>query len=171
MASITAPGAALTAREEAAWRGLRRMQTLLAAQMSRRLIRETGLSEADYDILAALHAAPDRRLRALALRCTVQWEKSRLSHHLARMQRRGLVEREDCVEDSRGAVFGLTDAGRIAVEGAAQSRCDAVRAFVTDLLTPVQLDLLAEISDVIMRALAEDPEHRQIVHELASDTV
>ncbi|MDG4822838.1 MarR family winged helix-turn-helix transcriptional regulator [Asanoa sp. WMMD1127] len=158
---------ALSAREQRAWDRYRRMQGLLASQLNRQLMQETGLSDADYGILSALLKAPEHRLRGLALRCEVQWEKSRLSHHLGRMQARGLVAREDCVEDSRGAVFRLTEAGRAAVEGAADDRVAAVRTYLLDLLTPDQLDALAEISDAVLARLADDDAHRRAVAELA----
>jgi DNA-binding MarR family transcriptional regulator len=157
----------LSAREQHAWDGYRRMQGLLASQLNRQLMQQTGLSDADYVILSALLAAPDHRLRGLALRCEVQWEKSRLSHHLARMQARGLVTREDCVEDSRGAEFRLTEAGRTAVEAATGDRVAAVRTYLLDLLTPDQLDTLAEISGAVLDRLAQEDPHRRAVAELS----
>jgi DNA-binding MarR family transcriptional regulator len=160
----------LTAGEHRAWTGYQRMQARLGSQLNRQLIQETGLSEADLKILDALTAAPDRRLRALALRCAVQWEKSRLSHHLARMQRRGLVLREDCAEDSRGAVYRLSDAGRAAVAAAAPSRTAAIRTYVTSVLTSTQLDALAEIADAVLQRLDDDDLHRQALAELARPT-
>ncbi|HEY1486585.1 MAG TPA: MarR family winged helix-turn-helix transcriptional regulator [Micromonosporaceae bacterium] len=163
-------GRDLTQRQHRAWAAYHRMQGLLGSQLNRRLIQETGLSEADYEILAALQGAEDHRLRALALRCAVQWEKSRLSHHLARMQRRGLVLREDCVEDSRGAVYRLTEAGRTAVAAAQSSRTEAVRTYLVGLLTAEQLDALADISDAILRRLAEESDHRHALEELARGT-
>ncbi|SNT18299.1 DNA-binding transcriptional regulator, MarR family [Asanoa hainanensis] len=167
MATNATRARALSAREERAWDGYRRMQSLLSSQLNRQLIQETGLSHADYAILSALLAAPDHRLRGLALRCEVQWEKSRLSHHLGRMQTRGLVLREDCVEDSRGAVFRLTEAGRAAVEAASDDRVAAVRTYLLDLLTPDQLDALSEISGAVLARLAQDDPHRRAVAELA----
>ncbi|MEV0715952.1 MarR family winged helix-turn-helix transcriptional regulator [Asanoa sp. NPDC050611] len=157
----------LSPREARAWDGYRRMQGLLASQLNRQLMADTGLSDADYAILSALLAAPGHRLRGLALRCEVQWEKSRLSHHLGRMQTRGLVVREECVEDSRGAVFQLTDAGREAVEAATDDRVAAVRTYLVDLLTPAQLDALASISDAVLARLAKDDAHLRAVAELA----
>jgi DNA-binding MarR family transcriptional regulator len=157
----------LTAREERAWNGYRRMEGLLASQLNRQLMADTGLSDADYAILSALLAAPGHRLRGLALRCEVQWEKSRLSHHLGRMQTRGLVAREECVEDSRGAVFRLTETGRQAVEAATGDRVAAVRTYLVDVLTPAQLDALAEISDAVLARLAKDDAHLRAVAELA----
>jgi DNA-binding MarR family transcriptional regulator len=84
----------------------------LTERLNRELADKTGLSEADFDILTALLQAPDDTVRALALRCGLEWEKSRLSHQLKRMEARGLILREDCVEDNRGTVIRVTDTGR-----------------------------------------------------------
>ncbi|WP_428965718.1 MarR family winged helix-turn-helix transcriptional regulator [Micromonospora fluostatini] len=157
----------LTAREQRAWEGYRRMQGLLASHLNRHLLSETGLSDADVVILDALLAAPDHRLRSLALRCEVQWEKSRLSHHLARMQQRGLVSREECPEDSRGAVVRLTDTGRAAVTAAAGYRVAAIRSYLLDLLTPEQVDTLGDISEAVLARLAREDPHRHAIAELA----
>ncbi|GIF73751.1 MarR family winged helix-turn-helix transcriptional regulator [Asanoa siamensis] len=157
----------LTPREERAWDGYRRMQGLLSSQLNRQLMADTGLSDADFAILSALLGAPRHRLRGLALRCEVQWEKSRLSHHLGRMQTRGLVVREECVEDSRGAVFQLTPEGKAAVEAATGDRVAAVRTYLLDLLTPEQLDALTEISGAVLARLAEDDAHLRAAAELA----
>lgn len=51
-------------------------------------------------------------MRVRELTEALQWEKSRLSQHLSRMRRRGLVEREDCLDDARGAFVVLTEDGR-----------------------------------------------------------
>ncbi len=59
-------------------------------------------------VLVQLTDRPDELVRVLELAQALQWEKSRLSHHLARMQRRGLVAREDCPDDARGAFIVLT---------------------------------------------------------------
>jgi DNA-binding MarR family transcriptional regulator len=98
----------LDAREARAWRGFVQMQTELRARTNRQLQREAGLSEADYAVLVGLSEAPDGRLRAFELGRQVGWEKSRLSHHLSRMEQRGLVRRERCLSDSRGAEVVLT---------------------------------------------------------------
>ena len=88
--------------QAAAWSSYQRMRARLSGQLNRELARKTGLSEADFEILAALTESPDQPVRALALRCGLEWEKSRLSHQLRRMEARGLVVREQCSEDNRG---------------------------------------------------------------------
>src|SRR5687767_8734981 len=102
----------LTDPQAASWASYQQMRVRLAERLNRELTRETGLSEADFEILVALTESSGESMRALALRCGLGWEKSRLSHQLRRMEQRGLVERELCVEDSRGLVIRVTDAGR-----------------------------------------------------------
>src|SRR5512134_1046964 len=117
----------LDEREQAAWRGLLTMHAQLQARLSRALQRDAGLSDADYGVLVALSEAPDDRLRIFQLGRFLQWEKSRLSHHLRRMEARGLVERRECDTDRRGAYVVLTARGRAAVEAAAPGHVAEVR--------------------------------------------
>lgn len=146
----------LDEREARAWRGYTRMRIELEAALSRRLARGPGLSHADYAVLVELSEAPEGRLRAFQLGRALRWEKSRLSHHLKRMEARGLVCREDCAEDGRGSEVLLTAAGRAAIEAAAPAHVDDVRSLMIDHLTPMQLDALAEIAEVVLAALAAE---------------
>ena len=134
------------------------MRVRLAGRLNRELARETGLSEADFEILAHLADAPGESLRALALRCGLEWEKSRLSHQLRRMEQRGLIVREACVEDNRGAVVRVTEEGRRLAEEARVVHERAVQSYVFDALTSEQAAALGEIADTILAGLEE--EHR-----------
>src|SRR4051794_35082720 len=103
-------------RQQRAWRGHLAMQARLHAQLHRRLQADSGLSLADFDVLVAVSERHDVQMRVHELAETLQWEKSRLSHHLSRMQRRGLVERQDCPDDARGAFIALSPTGLRAIE-------------------------------------------------------
>ncbi|MDF2978827.1 MAG: MarR family transcriptional regulator [Actinomycetospora sp.] len=144
----------LDAREQHAWRGYLAMQAQLQATLHRRLQADAGLSLADFDVLVALSDRADEPVRAGELAGLLQWEKSRLSHHLARMERRGLVAREDCPDDARGAFVVLTDAGRRAQEAAAPAHVAAVRELVFDGLAPEQVDALISVSDEVRARIA-----------------
>jgi DNA-binding MarR family transcriptional regulator len=89
-------------------------------------------------------------MRVLELAEAVQWEKSRLSHHLARMQRRGLIKRQNCPGDARGAFVVLTAEGRRAIEQAAPAHVEAVQSLVFDGLSSEQVETLAEIADTVV---------------------
>src|ERR1035438_3218289 len=102
----------LTDDEQQAWRGLLRMTSQLNARMNRQLQDDYGISLADYDVLVVLSEAPTGRRRVFELADALAWEQSRVSHQLARMQRRGLVARGEGPTDAPGAVVGPPENGR-----------------------------------------------------------
>ena len=145
----------LTAEEQAAWQAYRRMRRLLDAQLERELNRDAGLSEPDYDVLSNVSEQPDRRIRARELAERLKWSSSRLTHHVTRMERRGLVVRETCPDDARGAVVALTETGRQAISDAAPPHVASVRKHFVDLLTREQLGQLRTISETVIAHLGE----------------
>ncbi|WP_433781660.1 MarR family winged helix-turn-helix transcriptional regulator [Actinomycetospora sp. CA-101289] len=144
----------LDEREERAWRGLMALQDGMTEFVDRQLRTGFGISHADYQVLAHLSEAPEGRLRPFALGRLLRWEKSRLSQHLGRMERRGLVTREPCPTDQRGAVVGITPHGRTLIEAAAPRHVDDVRDLLVDHLTPAELDTLSAISETVRARLA-----------------
>ncbi|MCC6455782.1 MAG: MarR family transcriptional regulator [Caldilineaceae bacterium] len=145
----------LSDSQAAAWASYQRMRARLTGRLNREISQNSGLSEADFEILAALTESADEPVRALALRCGLEWEKSRLSHQLRRMEARGLVTREECTEDNRGSVIRVTDDGRkLAAEARAHYE-QAVRRYVADALTPEQMAALGTIAETVLAQLEE----------------
>ncbi|MCW0212747.1 MAG: MarR family transcriptional regulator [Pseudonocardia sp.] len=130
----------LTPREERLWRGWLTLNAQLTALLQRDLQEGAGLSMPDFDVLVHLTDDPEGRVRVTDLAHLLQWERSRLSHHVTRMQRRGLVRREECPEDGRGAFIAVTAEGRAAIEQAAPGHVRAVRRLVFDALSEDQVD-------------------------------
>lgn len=147
----------LDEHEQRAWRAFQTMHIQLDARLRADLVRGAGMSDADYGVLVHLSEAEDRRLRARELARELQWEKSRLSHQISRMEKRGMVRREECPTDARGAYVVLTDAGFDAISDAAPQHVDAVRRYMIDGLSPAQLDALIEIADIVKARLDDDP--------------
>ncbi len=143
----------LTEDEQRAWRGLLRMTAQLNVRMNRQLQDDFGISLADYDVLVVLSEAPDGRRRVFELTDALAWEQSRVSHQLARMQRRGLVAREECPTDARGAFAVLTEAGRGAIERAAPAHVEMVRQLVFDGLRSDQLTALTDVTARVLDRL------------------
>lgn len=141
----------LSDAEQCAWRAFLDMQARLNARINRDLLDSSGLSSADFAVLVQLSEHPDGRERVLELARRLQWEKSRLSHQLTRMQQRGLVERAQCDADRRGAWIVLTPGGRAAVETAAPAHVATVRRYLFDALSPEQVATL----DAIARGTVE----------------
>ena len=142
-------------QEFRAWIGYRRMRALLDLQINRQLAADAGLSEPDYDVLTSLSTAEDRRIRLSEMAERMLWSKSRLSHHVTRMQQRGLVIREECASDGRGAFIVLTDHGMATLEFAAPGHVEAVRRNLIDLLTPEQVRVLGELTDAVVTHLRQ----------------
>ena len=145
----------LTEEEQRAWRGLLRMTAQLNARANRLLLQKYGISLADYEVLVALSEAPEGQLRVFEVADALAWEQSRVSHQLARMQRRGLITREGCATDARGAFAVLTTAGRTAIERAAPAHVEQVRQLVFDELSHEQVSALTEITTRVLDRLAE----------------
>ncbi|MFF2506415.1 MarR family winged helix-turn-helix transcriptional regulator [Streptomyces sp. NPDC058067] len=145
----------LSDREQRAWQAYRRMFLLLNAQLSRDLARQSGLSEPDYDVLSSLGSRPDHRCRVSELAERMLWSRSRLSHHLARMEQRGLVVREECETDGRGAVVVLTAPGQRTIEAAAPLHVESVRKYFMDLLTAEQIDVFADVGETVVERLTD----------------
>lgn len=143
--------------QQRAWRAYLGMQSRLAAELNRQLQADSGLSLADYDVLVQLTDAPDGRLRPYELQRELDWEQSRLSHHLSRMQRRGLIRREECGDDGRGAYVRLTDAGRQAIDAAAPGHVDTVQRLIFDALTSEQVTALHRIATQVLDRLTPPP--------------
>ena len=150
---MTSP-AWLNETESRAWRGWLRAHDALMAELVRELGRESGLSGADYEVLVVLSESAERRLRMGALGAALLWEKSRLSHHVTRMERRGLVCREDCASDARGAFVAITQAGLRAIAQAAPGHVANVRRHFFDHLSPGDVDALARITETVLAPLA-----------------
>jgi DNA-binding MarR family transcriptional regulator len=136
------------------WRSLMAMQDGLTEFIERRLRRGSGLSNADYQVLAHLSEAPAGRLRSFELGGLLRWEKSRLSQHLGRMEKRDLVARERCETDQRGAVVALTPRGRELIEAAAPQHVADVREVLVDHLTAAELEMLGTIGEKVRARLA-----------------
>ncbi|MET0495236.1 MAG: MarR family transcriptional regulator [Actinoplanes sp.] len=128
------------------WRDFLETTEVLRSALAARLQSDAGLSTGDYAVLLALSEAPQGRIRSSELAATISWERSRLSHHLGRMERRGLIRREKAEVDSRGAEIALEPAGTVAFRAATVPHLQAVRELFVDALTPEQLAAAGDIA-------------------------
>jgi DNA-binding MarR family transcriptional regulator len=143
----------LDEREAHLWRSWLRLTQELTGALADEINREGGLSAADYAVLVALSESPDGMLRARELGREILWGRSRLSHHVARMEKRGLVVREHCTEDARGAMVRMTDPGRAAIERAAPGHVAATRRYFFDLLSDEEMNTLTAVFDRVLARL------------------
>lgn len=138
-----------TKQQLATWRAFVETTEQLRSELAARMQTESGLSPSDYAVLLALHDADGHRLRSSVLATRIGWQRSRLSHHLGRMERRGLIDRQECSTDNRGAEIVHTPTGQAAFRGATVPHLRAIRELFIDALTPEQLDTVQDITDTL----------------------
>lgn len=143
----------LPAEAQQLWRRWLRLNALLPGVLHRELQADAGLSLPDFDVLVQLTDRPDARVRVSDLARGLHWERSRVSHHVTRMERRGLVRREECRDDGRGAWVVLTEQGRAVIEQAAPAHVATVRRLVFDALSPQEAEVMGEVIEKILARL------------------
>jgi len=141
----------MDATELKVWRDFVETGDHLRSLLASRLQSESDLSTGDYAVLLALTEASGKRIRSSELAAHIDWERSRLSHHLGRMESRGLITREKCLDDSRGSEVVLTESGASQFRRASAPHLRAVQELFLDALTP---DLVSKV-DELNRALRE----------------
>ena len=140
----------LSEPEQRAWRAYLEGTQLLFEVIDRQLQQDSGIPHGYYEILVRLSESPDRAMRMSELALKTRSSRSRCSHAVARLEERGWVERLNCLDDKRGQIAHLTDSGYAALEAAAPSHVDVVRAQLIDRLTPEQIAQLESIGQAII---------------------
>lgn len=135
-----------TTEELAAWRAFIETSERIRGAIGSRLQADSGLSTGDYSVLLSLSEAPGNRVRSSELAAAIGWERSRLSHHLGRMEQRGLIRRDNCLTDSRGAEAVLTPEGAAAFRRASPPHLHAIQELFVSALTAEQLETVTTIS-------------------------
>jgi DNA-binding MarR family transcriptional regulator len=146
--------------ERDAWLSLIGVIIRLPAALDAQLQRDAGLSHFEYMVMVNLSNADDHVLRMSQLAALCHSSLSRLSHVVARLERRGWLRRDPCPDDGRATLATLTDDGFAKLASAAPGHVDAVRAYVIDALDPEQLGQLSAIGDTILGRLDGDTPRR-----------
>ncbi|MCX4641984.1 MULTISPECIES: MarR family winged helix-turn-helix transcriptional regulator [unclassified Streptomyces] len=146
----------LTPEEQRAWRAYIAATHLLEDALDRQLQQDAGMPHLYYSILATLSEVEGRRLRMTDLAEALKITRSRLTYAAARLEKDGLVRREECQGDKRGSVAVLTDEGMEVLEQVAPGHVATVRANLFDHLDPHQVEQMEEIFGAITGALQAD---------------
>ncbi len=139
--------------ESGTWREWIRIISRFPTALNRQLTEDSDLTLPDYEVLVQLSEEPEGRLRVVALAEGMSWERSRLSHQVARMAKRGLVEKRLCSEDGRGAWVHITPAGRAALEKAAPGHVQIVRELIFAQISEREREVFHQVLAKIGRAV------------------
>ncbi|QEE62135.1 MarR family transcriptional regulator [Salinibacterium sp. dk2585] len=137
-----------------AWKRLIAVVEQLPGILDTQLQRDSGLTHFEYYVLAMLSEATERTLRMSALAERTNATLPRLSHVVARLEARGLVERRRCEEDKRATNAVLTEAGWQKVLETAPGHVRTVHSSVIAPLSPEQVAQLDGIATAILGRIA-----------------
>jgi len=143
--------------EQQTWRSWLEVMRLLPAQLEDRLHERHSLNLTDYQVLVELSEADEGRLRMTELANRTSLSKSRLSHQIGRMERAGLVERQDCPSDRRGAFAVITEQGWALIRAAAPGHVNDVRELFIDLMSPQEIAVVGQAMGIIAEKLRQRP--------------
>ena len=158
--------------EQQAWRAYLRASRLIEEALDRDL-QSHGVQLTEYEIISMISESPGRRLRMSTLADLVVQSRSRLTHTASRLEKRGWVRRESCLEDRRGVELVLTPSGWEAVQDMAAVHVASVRRTVLDTMSPEMFRCLGEAMAAIRAALAPvgGPVHPEVAREAAEGAV
>ena len=146
--------------EAQAWLRLIGVIIRLPAALDTQLQRDAGLSHFEYTVMVNLSNAEGHVLRMSQLAGQCHSSLSRLSHVVARLERRGWLRRDPAPDDGRATLATLTDEGFAKLASAAPGHVEAVRSFVIDALDRDQLAELTAIGTTILHRLDGDSDRR-----------
>jgi DNA-binding MarR family transcriptional regulator len=137
----------LSPRELRVWHAFLLMGEDVLGRIGRDIAQATGLSGPEFGVLSRLAALGKGEMRQRALARVMNWDKSRLSHQLTRMQQRGLIERRSA--DGNTVLVVLTKLGREKLEAARPVHAASVRRNLLSRLTAEQVDTIVRVSNLL----------------------
>ncbi len=149
----------------AAWRSLLEAHAAVTDLLERELEKERGLALSKFEVLLKLANAPGGRMRMLELAESVLLSKSGLSRLVDRMEEAGLVRRERCPSDRRGAFAVLTDEGGRVLRHAAPVHLRGIQEHFARHLDGDEVRVLAGLLEKVNAAARADGSERQCPSE------
>jgi DNA-binding MarR family transcriptional regulator len=142
---VNATGTRLDHEELAAWRGMLRVHSDMTRVLDAELTHRHGLPLSSYEVLLFLADSPDGRMRMSELADSVLLSRSGLTRLVDRLERDGLLEREQCEEDARGYFAAITDRGRALFTDARRTHLAGVRECFLSRFSRDELRTLGEL--------------------------
>ncbi|SNT25612.1 DNA-binding transcriptional regulator, MarR family [Granulicella rosea] len=141
------PTEPLTPQEFRIWHAFKVMGDDVLERVGRDIALSTGLSGPDFGVLSRLADLGNGEMRQQALAESLGWDKSRLSHHLTRMQKKRLVKRREA--DQRVVLVVLTEEGRAKLDAARPVHAESVRRNLLSRLSNQQIETIVRVSNLL----------------------
>lgn len=118
----------------------------VTARVNRELEGSVGMPITWFELLIRLSRSPGQRLRMSELAAQVGLSHSGLTRLVDRVIEAGLVRREACPDDRRGAFAVLTDAGAETLESALAGHLESIERH---LAAPLGTEGLASLTELL----------------------
>ncbi|WP_091051298.1 MarR family winged helix-turn-helix transcriptional regulator [Nocardioides sp. YR527] len=145
----------LDEEQQRSWRALMMGMTLLDDRLDADLRSRFDISLPEYEILVRL-SENDGAMRMAQLADSLAHSRSRITHTITRMERAGLVERRNSVDDGRGVVATLSDRGFELLREAAPVHVTGVRDYLIDLVSEEDFAALGRVMNAVSDHLISD---------------
>lgn len=143
----------LTPDERNAWLAVAALVVKLPVALDSQLQADAGLSFFEYMVLAVLSEQPDRSLQMSDIAEFASASLSRLSHTATRLEKQGLLTRQQVPGRGRRSKAVLTDAGYDKVVATAPGHVGNVRRLLIDDLSLDELATLSKVGEQVLRNL------------------
>jgi DNA-binding MarR family transcriptional regulator len=140
-----------------AWRGLLRVHASLSKALDAELEAEHGLPLTSYEVLLYLADAEGEKMRMCDLASSVILSRSGLTRLVDRLERDGLLVRESCASDARGAFAKLTPEGRRKLDVARATHLAGVRSLFLDHFSAEEQELLGSFWERVLPGASAAP--------------
>lgn len=145
-----------------AWRAFLRAHATVVDRLDHEMQQECGIPLTWYEVLLHLHRTPDGRLRLSGLAERLLLSRSGLTRLVDRMVDAGLIERQVCSTDRRGAFAALTDLGRDRYTDAAPVHLRGVQEHFAALLSADEVAAIRSGLGKVAGAGRDAPARRQV---------
>lgn len=152
MTATTSEPRWLNEEEMRLWRSILAASRKLERTMEVSLQNNDGMSSSEYAVLVELADVEDNQLRLRELCARLEWDRSRASHQITRMVKRGLVRKVRCVGDARGVVVEITEDGKDRLAAAVPSHVETVRQMLFDVLDYKDIKKLQKFYEALLGA-------------------
>jgi len=132
-----------TKTEIEAWGGFLSAFALIDRLVEEDLQEHARINHAEFEVLLRLYRTEAHRLRLQDVAAQSVLTRSGVSRIVERLERAGLVTRENASEDRRGTYVVLTDAGKLRFEAAADPHMQFVRRVFLGLFDDAELKQMA----------------------------
>lgn len=151
---------ALSARDPRleTWRAFLRAHALLTRRLDEDLRTGEGLTLGEYSALLQVAEAPGRSLRMNQLATGIFLSRSGVTRLIDRLEADGLITRSTCIDDGRGALAVLTDAGLARLRDAARTHLNGIAEYFLDVVPDGDLEVLSATFRAIGERVRADGE-------------